>query len=377
MEQIFSTFEWGLIGSVLFLFIIQLYYCFAVGGRIAFYNLKKRSLTDAKPPVSIILSARNEAEILQHTLPKILSQNYPLFEVIVVNDCSEDDSDILLASLQAVHPHLVYRTIVKDDVFAHSKKMALGLGIKAAQYDLCLFIDADCFPASNEWLAGMQQFFASKTEVVLAYTRLDPKKNARWVRADRFMQALHYLGRAMARRPYMGVGSNMAFRKQLFFDNKGFDMRITKNLREDRIFINQVATAHNTAVAIAPSMTTISTIKITSSLWLLHRCEELRSFALCEKGARYPALFESILRTGYYVLMIMAAILFRNQQAVLFGLLGIELLRAIIMSIVFIKSLRKLGEKGLWFLLMCWHFIYPFVHIALIIVSKFSHKPRK
>ncbi len=372
-----STIDWIILGSIFLLFLIQLIYCFGVNGRVAFYKPGKQILTAERPPVSIILSARNEYETLQHTLPQILSQDYPDYEVIVVNDCSEDDSEVLLASLQHQYPHLVYRNIVKDNIFTHSKKMAIGVGIKASQHDLCLLIDADCFPESSQWLKGMQQFFTPKIGVVLGYTRLLPKVNKRWIRADRFMQALHYLGSALMHRPYMGVGSNMAFRKQLFYDNKGFDMRLTKNLREDRLFVNQVATSDNTAVAIMPDVVTVSTLKITRQLWFMQRCEELRSFALFEKMPRYPGLFESIVRFCYYIVMVVAIINFATLPAALFGLLAVEVIRVFLWSIVLLKSLRKLGEKGLWFSLLCWNFIYPIVHIAVMLASKFPPKQRK
>jgi glycosyltransferase involved in cell wall biosynthesis len=375
MEQFlpyFSLFEKTVLLLALFAFMVQFYYWLGVFGRVAFFRRSSPALYggagEEAQPVSVIICARNEEVALGQNLRHTLEQEYPEFEVIVVNDCSEDDSEILLASMQEKYSNLVVRTIVKDEIFNHNKKMALGVGIKAARHDLLLFIDADCYPSSPHWLSSMAGRFTPRTEVVLGYTRL--KNNRRWVRADRLMRALHYLGKALKRKPYMGVGSNLAYRKSLFFDHKGFDIRITGNLREDCVFINKVATRDNTLVAVAPEAVNVSVLRITGEHWCRTRREEIRSFALCEKGSRYPELAEVLYRLLFFASMTIAIIHFCVHPVMLPILAGVLLFRLMLQLLVSFRVQRRLGEKGLLFMLLLWDLVFPLLYLVLLFTSK-------
>jgi glycosyltransferase involved in cell wall biosynthesis len=381
MEQLlsyFSLFEKIVLILAFFAFVAQLYYYAGVFGRVAFSRRGAPAPHGGEQeearlqPVSVIICARNEEVALGQNLHRVLEQEYPEFEVIVVNDCSEDNSEILLASMQAKYPNLVFRTIVKDEVFKHNKKMALGVGIKAARYDLLLFIDADCYPSGAHWLRSMAGRFTEKTDVVLGYTRLT--NNRRWVRADRLMRALHYLGKALKRKPYMGVGSNLAYRKRLFFDHKGFDIRIIGNLREDCVFINKVATRDNTAVAASAEAVNVSALRITGERWRRERREEMRSFALCEKGSRYPELAEALYRLLFFASMAALIARFYAHQEMLPILAGVALFRLLLQLLVFFRVQRRLGEKGLLPMLLLWDLLFPLLYLWLAATSKSNRK---
>jgi len=375
----FSSFEYTVLLLVIATFGLQIYYYTGIFGRVAFKSRKEKLPPPAPEPVSVIICARNEYQALRQHLKPILEQDYPEYEVIVVNDGSEDDSEILLASTQAQYPHLSFRTLVKGEVFTHSKKMPLGVGIKAAKYDLLLFIDADCRPSGSQWLRAMQRHFTEKTEIVLGYTRLE--NNPVWIRADRFMQALHYLGKALRRKPYMGIGSNLAYRKNLFFDNKGFDGRITEKVCEDRIFINKVATRTNTGVPLRAEAATISTLRISSQRWRRERLRELHSFKLCKKKHRCPELSEAVIRLIFFTAMVIAIVQQIGKSAlqteyclVLFSLTGVFVVRFVLQIIVFIRAQWRLGEKGLIPILFLWDIVFPFIYIVLVINSLFPIK---
>jgi glycosyltransferase involved in cell wall biosynthesis len=375
----FSLFENIVLALAFVAFVAQVYYYVGVFGRVAFSRrgAPERdgalAAAEALPPVSVIICARNEEVALGRNLRHVLEQAYPEFEVIVVNDCSEDDSEILLASMQTEYPNLVFRTIVKDEVFKHNKKMALGVGIKAARYDLLLLLDADCYPAGPHWLRSMAGRFAGKTDVVLGYTRLT--NNRRWVRADRLMHALHYLGKALKRKPYMGVGSNLAYRKRLFFDQKGFDIRITGDLREDCVFINKVATRDNTAVPLSPEATNVSALRITAERWHQERRAELRSFALCAKGARYPELAEVLFRLLFFAAMAVLLVRFHAHPVMLPLLAGVVLFRWLLQALVFFRAQRRLGERGLLSMLLLWDLLFPLLYLWLVAAAKRHRKP--
>ena len=182
-------------------FLIQLYFYLFYYIRIVFYKKDKNKKTE-KEGVSIIICARNEQENLEKFLPSILEQDYPNYEVIVVNDCSEDDSEFVIQRLQKKYKHLKTTTIKQDDKFYHSKKLAITIGIKAAKNEILLFTDADCEAASPHWIEKMQQKFIPGIDIVLAYGGYFSEKKLvnNLIRFDTLFIAIQYLSFALANR---------------------------------------------------------------------------------------------------------------------------------------------------------------------------------
>src|ERR1043166_4490946 len=127
---------------LLITFAVQLFYYLFFYLRLVFY--KKPLLQSTAEPVSVIICARNESKNLTKHLPAILSQDYPNYQVVVVNDCSFDDSEVILEKFEAQYPKLKVVTIHEQEKYEHGKKFALTLGIKAAVHELLLLTDADC-----------------------------------------------------------------------------------------------------------------------------------------------------------------------------------------------------------------------------------------
>lgn len=149
--------------------------------------------------MSVIISARNEAKNLSEFLPSILTQDYRDYEVIVVNDCSLDGSEFLLKDMQAKYPRLKVVTINEHDRFKTGKKFALTLGIKGAANEHLLFTDADCQPASDQWIRLMMRNFKPGVEIVLGYSPYRRTKgflNA-FIRFETVKTAVNYLSAAL------------------------------------------------------------------------------------------------------------------------------------------------------------------------------------
>ena len=247
----FNTAELILLSAAGVLFIIQVIYYLGLYNRIHSHNKAVRKeeihFTRELPPLSVILCARNEADNLRKALPAILEQDYPQFEVIVINDASTDETEDVL---EEKYPHL-YHSFTPDSArYISHKKLALTLGIKASKYDWLVFTETNCIPASKDWLKLMARNFTSQTQVVLGYSGYDRTKG--WlhkrVAFDTLFQSLRYLGLALAGKPYMGIGRNLAYRKELFFKQKGFSSYLNLQRGEDDLFINQIANSSNTRV---------------------------------------------------------------------------------------------------------------------------------
>jgi glycosyltransferase involved in cell wall biosynthesis len=181
----------------------------------------------------------------------ILEQNYPEFEVIVVNDNLKDGSEELLSLMQKQYSHLHYTFIPDSARYISRRKLALTLGVKASKYEWLVFTEANCFPVGENWLRLIARNFTPGTQVVLGYSNFLYKKG--WAHSyrtfDLLFMSLRYLGCALANRPYMGIGRNLAYRKEMFFRQRGFSSHhLSLNRGDDDIFINQIVTKSNTRV---------------------------------------------------------------------------------------------------------------------------------
>ncbi|GAF02544.1 poly-beta-1,6-N-acetyl-D-glucosamine synthase [Saccharicrinis fermentans DSM 9555 = JCM 21142] len=203
------------------------------------------------PPVSVIICAKNESKNLEKHLPAVLEQEYSApFQVIVVNDASEDTSELVLARLKERYANLYFTSIPYDKKFRHGKKLALTLGVKAAKYEHLLFTDADCEPVDKYWIKEMVQGFSLGKDIVLGYGPYKKQKGFinLWQRYDTFQIAIQYLSFALRGIPYMAVGRNMAYKKSLFYNNQGFKSHQHILSGDDDLFIRDAANKNNVAI---------------------------------------------------------------------------------------------------------------------------------
>jgi len=132
------------------------------------------------------------------------------------------------------------------------KKLALTVGIKAAKHDILLFTEANNQPLSKDWIKSMVRNFDEKTEIVLGFNKLnDFGFFSKLAGFDNLLTGLRYLSRAIMKRPYMGTGNNLAYRKELFFSKKGFVKCLRFHFGEDDLFVNESANKTNTRIEIA------------------------------------------------------------------------------------------------------------------------------
>ncbi|MEJ0056537.1 MAG: glycosyltransferase [Bacteroidota bacterium] len=172
----------------------------------------------------IIVCAHDEEENLKALVPLLLGQEYPEFEVIIVEDrCNDGTYDYLLAATkQDARLKMVRVRHLPEHL--NGKKFALTLGIKAASHEWVLLTDADCKPAGNQWIRSMTSHFQPDKQIVIGYSpyiRSSSYLNA-FIRFESLITGIQFIGWALLGRPYMGVGRNLAYRKNLFFENKGF-----------------------------------------------------------------------------------------------------------------------------------------------------------
>lgn len=207
----------------------------------------------SRPGVSILVYAHNQGEALVRNLPVLLSQDYPAYEVIVLDDTSRDETQDVLTMMDQRYENFYHSRIDEKVRTMSHRKLAVLLGTKAAHYDLIVMTQAQCLPSSDKWLAGMVDHFHNPgVEVVLGPVAYERRASflSRFAQYDLFHRMVRMFGITLAVRPFSGWGQNLAFRKSTFYANRsqGYQRHLNIQPGEDDLFVSDVARGNNVAV---------------------------------------------------------------------------------------------------------------------------------
>jgi len=332
-------------------------------------------ITNTSIPVSVIICAHNEADNLKQYLPSVLNQNYPNFQVVVVNDCSSDDSEMVLAQLKTSHKNLYYTTIPTDKKFIHGKKLAITLGVKAAQHEHLLFTDADCEPTSDKWLQMMANQFNDEKEIVIGHGRYHRKQSLinLFTRYETFWNAVQYFGFALGKNPFMAVGRNMAYKKSLFAKSEIFRRHLMLASGDDDLLINACATRNNTAVVLHPEGQTASAAPDSFGDWFNRKSRHLTTSPHYSTRIKFWLITEPITRQLFWLLTL-CSLFFHT-----FALYSIAIFasRMILQYIILAKAARRMGEGKLYLFTFLLELIMPILLGTVWIVNIFSPNKTK
>jgi len=351
--------------------LIQTFYYTFFYSRVAFYKEKPRQRSQ-QHPVSVIICARDEDENIARNLPGVLVQKYlSTHEVIVVNDNSVDDSKYILEELQKTFKFLQIVDLKQEAKLISGKKYPLSIGIKEAKHEIVLLTDADCVPASEFWIQKMQDAYVNGTEIVIGYGAYNKRPGLlnKLIRFETFHSALQYLSFALAGTPYMGVGRNLSYKKDVFFRNKGFSSINHIPGGDDDLFINQVADKHNTSVVIDKDAITLSQPKGTFNEWLRQKTRHYSTARYYKTGNKFLLALYSVSQFSFYPLLVVSAVFYSwPLSLVVFGF------RLLLQGFIFFKAMKKLNESDLWPLFLffdLWMFFY-----YIIFAPSLWKKPR-
>ena len=369
-----SLSEQILTGIFFFAVLIQLGYYWGLFSRLAFF--KHRNKTQAvKPSISVVIAARNEYHNLINNLPFILEQDYPDFEVVVVNHASEDDTGLLLKELQGKFQHLKVVEIKQDLNFFKGKKFPLSIGIREAKNEVLLLTDADCKPASKKWIENMATNYASQNiEVVLGYGPYKKEKSFvnLLVRYDTFWVATQYLSMALAGKPYMGVGRNLSYKKVLFYKTKGFISHYNIPSGDDDLFISQVANKKNTTVELHKESFVYSTPKKRLGEWFKQKKRHLKTSAQYKPAIKFLLGMFSFSQLIFYIFFLVL-ILSGSMILQLVASSGF-LLRLISQIIIHKKISNTLDEGKLCAFSLLWEPFHLILMTGIMVMSRLSRK---
>lgn len=382
----YSILEWILLGALVLLFVLQVYWYsryLAAPARKLRKDKKCEMSNDQSPMseapgVSVIISAHNESDNLSQYLQALLTQDYPTYEVIVVDDGSEDNTREVVERYMTQDSRLHMTFVPFGARVGSTKKLALTLGAKAAQYEWLLLTDADCRPESSHWISAMME--KATKDVVLGFSPYfyDEGFVNRLVRFDTLFNGLHYLGAALCGHPYMGVGRNLAYRKSLFFESGGFTHLMQNRAGDDDLFVNHVATKANTTVALNRESYVWSLAKTSLLEWLQQKRRHLSVSPAYRMSTKWRLLFEPMTRGLFYATVILILVFGRwtewTDVMVMIPVLaavGLFLVRWILQTAVLNTSARRMGLHGFGMWSVLWFDItLPLVNAWMLVVPK-------
>jgi glycosyltransferase involved in cell wall biosynthesis len=322
-----------------------LYYLFFFR-RLAFFKGVPPTPESMEHPVSVVICARDEANNLMKNLPGILIQQYKSsHEVVLVNDNSTDESRYLIDEFKKTFKAINHIELTQEAKMITGKKFPLSMGIRSAKYEIVLLTDADCVPASEFWIQKMQDAYKDNTEIVLGYGAYHKKPGIlnKLIRFETFHTALQYLSYALAGKPYMGVGRNLSYKKEVFLRNKGFSSINQIPSGDDDLFINQVANSKNTTIVIDHCAHTLSDPKRTWNEWMSQKYRHFSTARYYKASNKFLLGWYSFSLFLIYPLLAVSMIFFNWWMTLaVFGV------RLFIQSIVYFKAMKKLNEADLW-----------------------------
>ena len=273
---------------------IQVLYYLSFTAFVFFNGDKKKKPNTTS--ISVIICAKNEAKNLTEFLPSVINQSYDDFEIVLINDASSDDTLEIMKSFQKENKVIKIVDVENNEAFWGNKKYALTLGIKAAKNEHLLFIDADCKPISKNWISEMSRNFSEEKSIVLGYGKYEVKKYSfvnLLIRFETLLTAIQYFSYAKLGSPYMAVGRNLAYKKEVFFNVKGFINHMNVRSGDDDLFIQDAANKMNTTICTSKDSFTKSKAPETLNAWFRQKRRHISTANYYKK--RHQVLFRIVL----------------------------------------------------------------------------------
>lgn len=321
------------------------------------------------PPVSIVLTAQNDGEWLRTNLVYLLEQDYPDFEVVVVDYLSTDDTQFILRLLAENYKHLKVVTLLENANGYQGLKYPFSIGIKSAKNDILLLAEPECMPMDTTnfaWIRSMVQGYRHPhIDLVLGYCGIAYKSSPfNWLQQyDNLDYSVEYLGAAALRHPFTGSGRNLSYRRSLFLKNDGFIYHYNIPDGADDMFVNQNARRRNTAVVLTPEAYTVVQPQPTLRQWHLYRRHRASTHTYYRFGLKCSRLAKPLSLFLFYLSGALLLVLGTFPWQILAAALALKLFWQILSTA---QSTHRLAVKPVVYILS------PLFEIYFLIANTFS-----
>lgn len=337
-------------------------------------SVRKHDVSESLPAISIIVAARNELDNLKKLIPLLMEQDHPQYEVIIVIDRSDDGTIQYLNTEETKYPQLKSTQIYDLPENISGKKYAITMGIKAAKFKQILLTDADCLPYSSSWASSMSTGFNKGADIILGFSNYKKRPGLLnyFIRFETLLTGIEYLGAAANKLPYMGVGRNLAYKKDLFMENKGFFGYQKLVGGDDDLFVNKHASSRNTIAVGGAHAGTESIPKTSWSSYWKQKTRHLYIGKFYSFKSKFTLAIFNISWIFTWILGIWCILAGINLYWVVYGLL----LRELVLVFTFILATKKLGITfgigGVIFVDLVFAIYYIFAGIKALFVKTIS-----
>ncbi len=352
-------------------FITQIFFLHFIVGAFARHSHQRSSSPQVKG-VSVIVAIRNEKNNIVRLLEGLVKQQYEDYEVILVDDRSSDGTSEMLQYYKNKFSFIKVIRIETLESNISPKKNALTYGILAAKKPIILLTDADCAPISNQWVRSMTTLMKDNFEVCLGYGKYQklPGLLNLIIRFETFYTAIQYFSLALKGHPYMGVGRNLAYTRELFIRNKGFESHFHVLSGDDDLLAKETFVKSNTTIEYSIESQTLSVPKTTYRSWLIQKTRHLSA------GLQYKWQTKLILGGLFFTqfaFCITSAVLIALDEKIEIVIIG-YIFRTLLIILFYSKISKKLNEDFNWYLFPILELLYILNHILVSLNTIFSKK---
>lgn len=272
--------------------------------------------SEASPGISVVIVTHDSDRMLERAIRQVAAQDYPNFEILIVNNASSDNTNDVIKRYAQLHPGLIRYTFLpqnKNGILHEA--MAVTLGVRAARKEWVLLLKPTSVPKSIEWLRSFADAIQKGYCLCLGYNQFYGYDNAHWVKKTRRRlrkkQILNF--RAIMRgkrKPLEAEGSNIAFRKDEFLSNGGYGKWLSLRNCHENLYVTTYFNSGTTIMLTTPDVQVETILPPIFALWQTERRQR--------KQAYHRFSIETRLRRSHYKIISILALM--SMLALLAGL---------------------------------------------------------
>lgn len=295
------------------------------------------------PKVSIIVPFKNEEKNLTKNLPYLINQDYPDFEIVLINDHSEDQSLSIAQSFCKQNSQFLCDSLTTSA----GKKSALTHGIGLAQGEWIALTDADCQP-SPRWLKTMIRA-GQGADIILGYGPYQEQKGLlnQMIRYETWYIALQYMAALKYRLYYMAVGRNMLIKKKSFVNANGFKNHMNLISGSDDLFMNALQKEeHIVAHSVHPDSYVYSSPKESLNGWFKQKKRHISTSV--EYKFRIKLLM--LITASSHLFLYLSALFLLINGSFVTSIIALLSFRGVVLVLCSFVGMKKIKERDLFFI---------------------------
>jgi glycosyltransferase involved in cell wall biosynthesis len=304
--------------------------------------------------ITIIIPMRNEEVRVRELMTKITELPFDNYQVLVINEYSEDSTLEILNVLAENNPKIKITSLSQETRFL--EKQAINIGLKGAQSPLIIQLTSNVGPINPEWLSKLNGLVDKNTEAVIAYTNVLRAKGYRnlFCRLERFTQFMISGSWILAGKPFVFQENNILFNKSLYFETRGFRQKLNRNFANLELIFNENFKNENVKITTDPEMAIREQVDDDRGdhIKLLKKAVQIRQSLNWQK--KFSLFLDDITKIVLIGLTVTLTIL-HPEYWITF--LSVLLIYFIVLLIIVKKLLNRLNERKI--------FVSSFVYILI------------